>query len=131
LKSLLILAAALLAVAAGAWSYSEYVQRPRDPSPYQLTILTERFPEIECAGAEFEFLGKEEALSDYYYEFKMTGSAACVRSLRSALIRRGYRDCRGECTHSGFQLAYDYSRENQRFKFGADGKSVNWVRDKT
>lgn len=88
--------------------------------------LLRLYPEIECRKANVTKVENNDAVSTV----TLNGDRLCLRSLRSALIKRNY--IKGS-TISDWKLRDAYTSQNAgdpttMFDFGADGTTVRWIR---
>lgn len=126
LKIALVLCGVLLLLVVGGGVYSQ--------SSWRLgAILSSYLPGVTCDDAVFRQIAAEEALYDYRYEYSISASSSCIASIRRIALARGYRagDPNSALTAGGLWHEDHPGAEVVVFRFGADGRSAVWVRDKT
>ncbi len=125
--SLFAVAAPILLIASCVADRAYFASNAR-----QRQILKNYFPEVQCDTADFELLEREDGWTDYLYQVRISKSEICLKSLRSALAKRGYVQGTAAEGVSGLQPpGRAISDEQITFDFDRQPGSVIWTRGRT
>jgi len=94
--------------------------------------LSTYLPEARCDGARFTVVEREDNIQDWRYVTRISDSASCITSLRTALKARGATPSSIPGV-AGLLLPGHTNSENEAVGFDFDGEpsAVIWTRDKT
>jgi hypothetical protein len=97
----------------------------------QREILDSYVSEANCDNAQFDLLEREDAVQDWRYVVRISGSSECLTSLREALVSRDARPSDMARVTGVLLPGYDDPKgEVVGFHFARDAESVVWTRDK-
>ena len=105
-----------------------------DTDKQQREILRSHYAEVDCGDAHLKVIEREDAIQDWRYVVRIYGSEKCLKSLRLALIRRGYvEEPKTEIAsvHGLQPPKQDTEHEAVAFDFNREPGAIYWTRDKT
>lgn len=105
-----------------------------DTDKQQRKLLRTYYGEVDCGDAHFKVIEREDAIQDWRYVVRIYGSEKRLKSLRLALIRRGYvEEPKTEIAlvHGLQPPKQDTEHEAVAFDFNREPGAIYWTRDKT
>lgn len=127
-----VAAITLLAAAGGWFAFATLDDARFRSSAHQRQIFASYVPDAQCPDATFDPREIQDSAFDYHYNFEIRASPACIATLRTSLDRHGYRAGKpgNALTEGGLWHQATPGAETVVFRFGADGRSATWIRDK-
>lgn len=112
----------------GAWAFSEAYFRLNSTQRRELSRFV---PSAQCEEANFNVFENENVRNDFRYVVEITGSDACLNSLRNGLLAVGAKVGDFQDNHGYYVPGHeDQASEAVLFDFDAKPGSVIWIRDK-